>query len=72
MEATVTSLAISFSDTYCVFMVPKRMKQPIYVYYQLDNFYQNHRSYGLNWSLSLSTSFMPNVPSLLLGINTPT
>ncbi|KAJ7949011.1 ALA-interacting subunit [Quillaja saponaria] len=26
-------------------IVPKRMKQPIYVYYQLDNFYQNHRRY---------------------------
>lgn len=25
--------------------VPKRMKKPIYVYYQLDNFYQNHRRY---------------------------
>lgn len=25
--------------------VPKHMKQPIYVYYQLDNFYQNHRRY---------------------------
>lgn len=25
--------------------VPKYMKQPIYVYYQLDNFYQNHRRY---------------------------
>ncbi|KAM7532412.1 hypothetical protein LguiB_035822 [Lonicera macranthoides] len=25
--------------------VPKQMKQPIYVYYQLDNFYQNHRRY---------------------------
>ncbi|KAE8684343.1 ALA-interacting subunit 3 [Hibiscus syriacus] len=25
--------------------VTKRMKQPIYVYYQLDNFYQNHRRY---------------------------
>jgi hypothetical protein len=25
--------------------VPKLMKQPIYVYYQLDNFYQNHRRY---------------------------
>ncbi|EOA30935.1 hypothetical protein CARUB_v10014082mg [Capsella rubella] len=25
--------------------VPKLMKQPIYVYYQLENFYQNHRRY---------------------------
>ncbi|XP_058226857.1 ALA-interacting subunit 1-like [Rhododendron vialii] len=25
--------------------VPKKMKQPIFVYYQLDNFYQNHRRY---------------------------
>ncbi|CAK9165637.1 unnamed protein product [Ilex paraguariensis] len=25
--------------------VPKHMKHPIYVYYQLDNFYQNHRRY---------------------------
>ncbi|XP_059666737.1 ALA-interacting subunit 3 [Cornus florida] len=25
--------------------VPKHMKQPIYVYYQIDNFYQNHRRY---------------------------
>ncbi|XP_052200426.1 ALA-interacting subunit 5-like [Diospyros lotus] len=25
--------------------VPKKMKQPIYVYYELDNFYQNHRRY---------------------------
>ncbi|XP_058763209.1 ALA-interacting subunit 1-like [Vicia villosa] len=25
--------------------VPKRMKSPIHVYYQLDNFYQNHRRY---------------------------
>ncbi|CAN1297854.1 ALA-interacting subunit 1 [Linum perenne] len=24
-------------------MIPKPMKQPIYIYYQLDNFYQNYR-----------------------------
>ncbi|GLT77276.1 hypothetical protein SLA2020_488780 [Shorea laevis] len=28
-----------------VLNVTKHMKQPIYVYYQLDNFYQNHRRY---------------------------
>ncbi|CAI0544938.1 unnamed protein product [Linum tenue] len=32
--------------------VPKNMKAPIYVYYQLDNYYQNHRSICL-----LSTLF---------------
>ncbi|KAK9265534.1 hypothetical protein L1049_001717 [Liquidambar formosana] len=26
-------------------IVPKQMKRPVYVYYQLDNFYQNHRRY---------------------------
>ncbi|XP_047948513.1 ALA-interacting subunit 1-like [Salvia hispanica] len=25
--------------------IPKKMRKPIYVYYQLDNFYQNHRRY---------------------------
>ncbi|XP_047322438.1 ALA-interacting subunit 3-like [Impatiens glandulifera] len=35
------------NDTKCNrnIIVPKNMKQPIYVYYQLDNFYQNHRRY---------------------------
>ncbi|OVA12750.1 Protein of unknown function DUF284 [Macleaya cordata] len=37
----------STEDKTCnrTIIVPKRMKQPIYVYYQLDNFYQNHRRY---------------------------
>jgi hypothetical protein len=26
-----------------ILKVPKDMKQPIYIYYQLDKFYQNHR-----------------------------
>ncbi|CDP10854.1 unnamed protein product [Coffea canephora] len=25
--------------------VPKKMQHPVYIYYQLDNFYQNHRRY---------------------------
>ncbi|XP_058096230.1 ALA-interacting subunit 3-like [Magnolia sinica] len=35
------------TDKTCIrtITVPKLMKQPIYVYYQLDNFYQNHRRY---------------------------
>ncbi|EEF39342.1 Cell division control protein, putative [Ricinus communis] len=34
-------------DKTCIrtFTVPKPMKSPVYVYYQLDNFYQNHRRY---------------------------
>ncbi|CAN6198921.1 unnamed protein product [Urochloa humidicola] len=28
-----------------ILKVPKDMKQPIYIYYQLDKFYQNHRRY---------------------------
>ncbi|CAA2967474.1 ALA-interacting subunit 1-like [Olea europaea subsp. europaea] len=37
----------SSRDKNCsrILRVPKRMEQPIYVYYQLDNFYQNHRRY---------------------------
>ncbi|KAH7847007.1 hypothetical protein Vadar_020689 [Vaccinium darrowii] len=30
--------------------VPKKMKQPIFIYYQLDKFYQNHRRYFKNRS----------------------
>ncbi|KAL5574321.1 hypothetical protein UlMin_023918 [Ulmus minor] len=26
-------------------IVPKQMKSPVFIYYQLDNFYQNHRRY---------------------------
>lgn len=37
----------SSEDKTCnrTIIVPKHMKKPIYVYYQLDNFYQNHRRY---------------------------
>ncbi|KAL8129497.1 hypothetical protein V2J09_018652 [Rumex salicifolius] len=36
--------SISKNCTYSI-KVPKRMKAPIFIYYQLDNFYQNHRRY---------------------------
>lgn len=26
--------------------IPKLMKAPVYMYYKLDNFYQNHRRYA--------------------------
>lgn len=29
----------------CYFQIQKQMKSPIYIYYELDNFYQNHRRY---------------------------
>ncbi|KAK3017126.1 hypothetical protein RJ639_006128, partial [Escallonia herrerae] len=31
--------------TTFIFQVPKKMRSPIYIYYQLGNFYQNHRRY---------------------------
>ncbi len=35
------------TDKHCTvtLTVPKQMKSPVYVYYELDNFYQNHRRY---------------------------
>ena len=40
--------------------VPRRMTPPIHVYYQLDNFYQNHREYvGSRSNPQLSGTF-PN------------
>ncbi|XP_021888033.1 ALA-interacting subunit 3-like [Carica papaya] len=31
-------------------IVPRQMKSPVFIYYQLDNFYQNHRRYVKNRS----------------------
>lgn len=35
----------SFTDLFLFLQVTKTMKHPVYVYYQLENFYQNHRRY---------------------------
>ncbi|XP_043696178.1 ALA-interacting subunit 3-like [Telopea speciosissima] len=44
--------------------VPKLMKSPVYVYYQLDNFYQNHRRYVKSRSdKQLSSSSYASVTS---------
>lgn len=46
-EAKVTFIQDDTKDKSCTttLTVPKKMNAPIYVYYQLDNYYQNHRRY---------------------------
>lgn len=36
---------LSYASRHRTLQVPKKMRKPIYVYYQLDNFYQNHRRF---------------------------
>lgn len=43
IQSPDTNKTCTFSMT-----VPKQMKSPVYVYYQLENFYQNHRRYVKN------------------------
>ncbi|KAJ8773903.1 hypothetical protein K2173_009334 [Erythroxylum novogranatense] len=40
IQSTITNKTCTSS-----LIVPREMKSPIFVYYQLDNFYQNHRRY---------------------------
>ncbi|KAL5978778.1 ALA-interacting subunit 3 [Asimina triloba] len=46
-DAKLAYIQDAATDKSCIknITVPKHMKEPIYVYYQLDNFYQNHRRY---------------------------
>jgi hypothetical protein len=43
------------------------MKQPIFMYYQLDDFYQNHRRYAI-LSLSLSLKLLSDECFTLLSV----
>nr|CAD1831660.1 unnamed protein product [Ananas comosus var. bracteatus] len=43
LTVMIFRFCISLTIVLKVDLVPKDMNQPIYVYYQLDNFYQNHR-----------------------------
>jgi hypothetical protein len=49
--SSIRFITIFFAEKNCFFpisfQVTKYMKQPIFVYYELDNFYQNHRRYGV-------------------------
>lgn len=35
--------------SYNNFQIPKPMKSPVHIYYELDNFYQNHRRYVISY-----------------------
>lgn len=37
-------------DCQITFTAPEKMEAPIYVYYQIDNFYQNHRKYVASYN----------------------
>ncbi|GAM28032.1 hypothetical protein SAMD00019534_112080 [Acytostelium subglobosum LB1] len=47
VESTLQYDKICQVGTTCNFTmsIPKKMKAPVYMYYRLDNFYQNHRRY---------------------------
>ncbi|KAE8707948.1 putative ALA-interacting subunit 2 [Hibiscus syriacus] len=44
-----------------LFKVDKYMKAPIYIYYQLDNYYQNHRRTNIAWKSDQDHKFGKNV-----------
>ncbi|XP_042477462.1 ALA-interacting subunit 3-like [Macadamia integrifolia] len=66
-QAAMINFIQSNSNKTCnrALTVPKLMKQPIYVYYELDNFYQNHRRYVQSVSAAQLTD--PNSENITTG-----
>jgi hypothetical protein len=55
----------SYTPKTCrvTFTVKEEMKKPVYVYYELDNFYQNHRRYVKSRSDAQLKGDFPNAPT---------
>jgi hypothetical protein len=60
-EAKVNFIQDNTTNKACTvtLTVPKKMNSPVYIYYQLDDFYQNHRRYVKDYDASQLRSNSP-------------